>query len=83
MTTSGAVSRQRAGGKLWYWLVKTKEMKRVRRAQRQQKGSKHRIVDMTVGALNVGTMSGKGRKLADMVERRKVDTLFKEIKGTL
>ena len=28
-----------------------------------------------VGALNVGTVTGKGRELADMMDRRKVDTL--------
>lgn len=30
---------------------------------------------MRVGTLNVGTMKGKGRELADMMERRKVDIL--------
>ena len=30
---------------------------------------------MIVGTLNVGTMAGKGRSIADMVERSKVDVL--------
>lgn len=31
---------------------------------------------MRVETLNVGTLTGRGRKLADMMERRKVDILF-------
>ncbi|KAF7659003.1 hypothetical protein LDENG_00005070 [Lucifuga dentata] len=31
---------------------------------------------MRVGTLNVGTMTGKARELADMMQRRKVDILF-------
>ena len=30
---------------------------------------------MRVGTLNVGTMSGRGREVADMMERRKLDLL--------
>ena len=30
-------------------------------------------MELKVGTLNVGTMTGKGRELADMMERRKVD----------
>ena len=32
-------------------------------------------VELKVGTLNVGTMTGMGRELADMLERRKVDIL--------
>ena len=32
-------------------------------------------VELKVGTLNVGTITGKGRELADMMERRKVDIL--------
>ncbi|KAK3511279.1 hypothetical protein QTP70_034774, partial [Hemibagrus guttatus] len=32
-------------------------------------------VGLRIGTLNVGTMTGKGRELADMMERRKVDIL--------
>ncbi|KAI5104132.1 hypothetical protein C0J45_5758 [Silurus meridionalis] len=34
-----------------------------------------RRVEVWVGTLNVGTMTGKGREVADMMERRKVDML--------
>lgn len=44
------------------------------RAMRQQK-KKNRNVVMRVGILNIGAMNGRGRKLADMIERRKVDVL--------
>ena len=38
-------------------------------------------MELKVGTLNVGTMTGKGRELADMMERRKVDILcVQEIK---
>ena len=33
-------------------------------------------MEVRVGTLNVGTMTGKGRELADMMERRKVDILW-------
>lgn len=32
-------------------------------------------MEVRVGTLNVGTMTGKGRELADMMERRNVDIL--------
>ena len=32
-------------------------------------------VELKVGTLNVGTMTGKSRELADVMERRKVDVL--------
>ena len=34
-----------------------------------------RSVELRVGTLNVGTMSGKGGEIVDMMERRKVDVL--------
>lgn len=33
-------------------------------------------MEMRVATLNVGTMTGKGRELADMMERMKVDKLY-------
>ena len=39
------------------------------------RGGRGRSVEVRVGTLNVGTMTGKGRELADMMERRKVDIL--------
>ncbi|TRY54613.1 hypothetical protein DNTS_001598, partial [Danionella cerebrum] len=46
-----------------------------RRIRRQKENRKGRSVDLRIGTLNVGTMTGKGRELADMMERRKVDIL--------
>ncbi|KAF7711286.1 hypothetical protein HF521_000297 [Silurus meridionalis] len=45
------------------------------RLQRQQEKEKWRRVEVQVGTLNVGTMTGKGREVADMMERKKVDML--------
>ncbi|KAK3525575.1 hypothetical protein QTP70_000455 [Hemibagrus guttatus] len=42
---------------------------------RQRKKRKGKSVGLRIGTLNVGTMTGKGRELADMMERRKVDIL--------
>ena len=49
--------------------------RRGRRVRRQWERGKGRSVEVRVGTLNVGTMTGKGRELADMMERRKVDIL--------
>uniref|UniRef100_A0A8C4R3Y4 Endonuclease/exonuclease/phosphatase domain-containing protein n=1 Tax=Eptatretus burgeri TaxID=7764 RepID=A0A8C4R3Y4_EPTBU len=49
--------------------------RRRRRVQRQWERGKGRSVQVRVATLNVGTMTGKGRELADMMERRKVDIL--------
>jgi hypothetical protein len=36
--------------------------------------------DLRIGTLNIGTLTGKGREKADMLERRKLDTL--RLQGT-
>ena len=46
-----------------------------RRVKRQWKMRKGRRTLIKVGTLNIGTMNGKGRALADMMERRNVDIL--------
>ncbi|KAK3517034.1 hypothetical protein QTP70_032526, partial [Hemibagrus guttatus] len=46
-----------------------------RRVRRQREKRKGKSVGLRIGTLNVGTMTGKGRELADMMERRKVDIL--------
>ncbi|KAI5610013.1 hypothetical protein C0J50_5366 [Silurus asotus] len=46
-----------------------------RRLQRRQGKEQCRRVEVRVGSLKVGTMTGKGREIADMMERRKVDML--------
>ncbi|KAK3539819.1 hypothetical protein QTP70_013333 [Hemibagrus guttatus] len=46
-----------------------------RRVHRQREKRKGKSVGLRIGTLNVGTMTGKGRELADVMERRKVDIL--------
>ena len=46
--------------------------KHVRDKQKRRMGGK---MDVKVRTLNVGTMTGKGRELADVMVKRKIDTL--------
>ncbi|KAK3531578.1 hypothetical protein QTP70_024962 [Hemibagrus guttatus] len=46
-----------------------------RRVHRQREKRKGKSVGLRIGTLNVGTMTGKSRELADVMERRKVDIL--------
>ena len=46
-----------------------------RRVKRQRELWKGRRTLIRVGTLNIGTMTGRGRKLADMMDRRNVDNL--------
>ena len=46
-----------------------------KRVKKQRKVWKGRRLLIRVGTLNIGTMTGKGRELADMMERRNVDIL--------
>ena len=43
--------------------------------RRKRDKRKVRSVGLKFGTLNVGTITGKSRELADMMERRKVDIL--------
>lgn len=43
--------------------------------RKQMEKGKGRRVRLLVGTLNVGTMTGKGRELVDVMQRRKVDVL--------
>ncbi|KAK3512251.1 hypothetical protein QTP70_002289 [Hemibagrus guttatus] len=43
---------------------------RGRRVHRQREKREGKSVGLRIGTLNVGTMTGKGRELADMIERR-------------
>jgi len=45
------------------------------RKEKYANRKKAKRVDLKVGTLNVGTMTGKSRELADVMERRKVDVL--------
>ncbi|MCJ8737952.1 hypothetical protein PDJAM_G00030000 [Pangasius djambal] len=72
MTTIGAGDLQGAGGN---WATVGRRSRGGRRVRRQREKRKGKSVGLRIGALNVGTMTGKGRELTDMMERRKVDIL--------
>ncbi|KAK3545734.1 hypothetical protein QTP70_011336 [Hemibagrus guttatus] len=71
-TAIGAVDLQGAGGN---WATVGRRSRGGRRVHRQREKRKGKSVGLRIGTLNVGTMTGKGRELADMMERRKVDIL--------
>ncbi|KAK3517015.1 hypothetical protein QTP70_030440 [Hemibagrus guttatus] len=71
-TTIGAVDLRGAGGN---WATVGRRSRGGRRVRRQREKRKGKSVGLRIGTLNVGTMTGKGRELADMMERRKVDIL--------
>ncbi|KAI5108319.1 hypothetical protein C0J45_1913 [Silurus meridionalis] len=66
-TATGIISQQGTSGN---WAT-VGQRRGGRHLQRQQE-KKCRRVEVQVGALNVGTMTDKGRELANMMERRKV-----------
>ena len=76
-TTASGVAQQGTSGS--YAAAKHNENKsrkrggkRVKNQQEAWKGKRSLI---RVGILNIGTMTGRGRELADMMERRNVDIL--------
>ncbi|KAK3556397.1 hypothetical protein QTP70_007981 [Hemibagrus guttatus] len=71
-TAIGAVDLQDAGGN---WATVGRRSRGGRRVHRQREKRKGKSVGLRIGTLNVGTMTGKGRELVDMMERRKVDIL--------
>ncbi|KAK3555014.1 hypothetical protein QTP86_005706 [Hemibagrus guttatus] len=71
-TAIGAVDLQGAGGN---WATVGGRSRGGRRVRRQREKRKGKSVGLRIGTLNVGTMTGKGRELADVMERRKVDIL--------
>ncbi|KAK3561088.1 hypothetical protein QTP86_028408 [Hemibagrus guttatus] len=71
-TDIGAVDLQGAGGN---WATVGRRSRGGRRVHRQREKRKGKSVGLRIGTLNVGTMTGKGRELADMMEGRKVDIL--------
>ncbi|KAK3539065.1 hypothetical protein QTP86_023506 [Hemibagrus guttatus] len=72
MTAIGAVDLQGTGGN---WATVGRRNRGGRRVHRQREKRKGKSVGLRIGTLNVGTMTGKGRDLADMMERRQVDIL--------
>ncbi|KAK3518340.1 hypothetical protein QTP86_018635, partial [Hemibagrus guttatus] len=71
-TAIGAVDLQGAGGN---WATVGRRSRGGRRVRRQREKRKGKSVGLRIGTLNVGTMTGKGRELADVMERKKVDIL--------
>ncbi|KAK3516306.1 hypothetical protein QTP70_009434 [Hemibagrus guttatus] len=67
-----AVDLQGAGGD---WATVGRRSTEGRRVHGQREKRKGKSVGLRIGTLNVGTMTGKGRELADVMERRKVDIL--------
>ncbi|KAK3561839.1 hypothetical protein QTP86_017049 [Hemibagrus guttatus] len=67
-----AVDLQGAGGN---WATVGRRSRGGRRVRRQREKRKGKSGGLRIGTLNVGTMTGKGRELADMMERRNVDIL--------
>ena len=64
VTGGHATWMQRRGGKQWR-----------RRKERNEERKKAKKIKLRVATLNVGTMTGKGREVADLMERRGVDIL--------
>ena len=64
VTDEHATWMQRRDGKQWR-----------RRKERNEERKKAKKIKLRVATLNVGTMTGKGRKVADLMERRGVDIL--------
>ncbi|KAK3510058.1 hypothetical protein QTP70_026788, partial [Hemibagrus guttatus] len=57
------------------WATVGRRSRGGRRVHRQREKRKDKSLGLRIGTLNVGTMTEKGRELADMMERRKVDIL--------
>ncbi|KAK3528255.1 hypothetical protein QTP86_028493, partial [Hemibagrus guttatus] len=71
-TAIGAIDLQGGGGN---WATVGGRSRGGRRVHRQREKRKGKSVGLRIGTLSVGTMTGKGRELADVMERRKVDIL--------
>ena len=71
-TAIGAVDQQGAGGN---WTTAGRRKRGGVRVCRKREKWRGKNVGLRMGTLNVGTMTGKSRELADMMERRKVDIL--------
>ena len=76
MTASGVAQQGTCGN---YATAKQSENKRRkregRRVKKQREAWKGRRSLIRVGTLNIGTMTGRRRKLADMMEQKNVDIL--------
>ena len=72
-TASGTVVQQGAAGK--YATVGQRRKRAGKHVRDKHKRRMGRKMEVKVGTLNVGTMTGKGRELAAMMVKRKVDIL--------
>ena len=75
-TASGVAQQVTCGNYATAKHSKNKSRKRGgKRVKKQREAWKGRRLLIRVGTLNIGTMTGRGRELADMMERRNVDIL--------
>ena len=75
-TASGVAQQGTCGNYATAKHCENKSRKRGgRRVKKQREAWKGRCSLIRVGTLNIGTMTGRGRELADMMERRNVDIL--------
>ena len=75
-TASGVAQQGTCGNFATAKHSENKKRKRVgRRVKKQREVWKGRRSLIRVGTLNIGTMTGRGKELADMMERRNVDIL--------
>ena len=72
-TTASGIAQQGTCGT--YATAKQSEKRGGKRVKKQREAWKGRFSLIRVGTLNIGTMTGRGRELADMMERRNVDIL--------
>ena len=75
-TASGVAQQGTCGNYATSKQSENKSRKRGgRRVKKQREAWKGRCSLIKVGTINIGTMTGRGRELADMMERRNVDIL--------
>ena len=75
-TASGVAQQGTCGNYATAEHSENKSRKRGgKRVKKQREAWKGRCSLIRVGTLNIGTMTGRGRELADMMERRNVDIL--------
>ena len=72
-TATGAVVQQGVSGNSA--TVGQRQKRGGKQARKRIEKKRSSKVALRVGTLNVGTMSGRGREVADMMERRKLDIL--------
>ena len=75
MTASGVAQQGTCGNYATAKHNESKSKKRGRQVKKQREVCKGRHSIIRVGTLNMGTMTGRGRELADMMKQRNVDIL--------